>query len=110
MTFDDLVGAFEAGDELAREIIAGSCASSRTGRSAHLIGTLSIRHIVLVGEMTRFGEPWLTAVRREAHRSCPGAPARTKRRSRSDGSGTTWSSVGAAALLMTRELGLALVG
>jgi hypothetical protein len=34
-----------------------------------LIGTLSIRHVVLVGEMTAFGEPWLTAVRREAHRS-----------------------------------------
>ncbi|BAJ62846.1 ROK family transcriptional regulator [Anaerolinea thermophila] len=30
---------------------------------AHLVGALNIHHIVLTGEMTRFGEPWLESVR-----------------------------------------------
>jgi predicted NBD/HSP70 family sugar kinase len=71
-----------------------------------LIGTLSIRHVVLVGEMTRFGEPWLTAVRREAHRSALAilADATTIEIGRP---GDDLVVLGAAALLMTRELGLA---
>jgi predicted NBD/HSP70 family sugar kinase len=74
-----------------------------------LIGTLSIRHVVLVGEMTAFGEPWLTAVRtlvhREAHRSALALLADETRieigRLESD-----IMPLGAAALLMTHELGL----
>jgi hypothetical protein len=70
---------------------------------------LNIRNIVLVGEMTRLGEPWLSIVRREAHRSALTLLAddtrieigRVER---------NLVVVGAAALLMTRELGLSLVG
>ena len=87
--------------------------SSRTrrgtsgARSAGLIGTLSIHRVVLVGEMTRFGEPWLGAVRREAHRSALAmlADATTIEIGRL---GDDLVVLGAAALLMTRELGLAL--
>ena len=103
--FDELVRAFADGDDLAREVLLDS--ARHLGRSiGGLIGTLSIRHVVLVGEMTRFGEPWLTAVRREAHRSALAilADATTIEIGRP---GDDLVVLGAAALLMTRELGLA---
>jgi glucokinase-like ROK family protein len=103
--FDDLVQAFTDGDDLAREVLMDS--ARHLGRAiGGLIGTLSIRHVVLVGEMTRFGEPWLTAVRREAHRSALAilSDATTIEIGRP---GDDLVVLGAAALLMTRELGLA---
>jgi N-acetylglucosamine repressor len=108
LTFDDLVGAFEAGDELAREIIVE--AAHHLGRAVGaLVGVLNPRHIVLVGEMTRLGDLWLTVVRREAHRSSLALLSdethieigRVER---------NLIAVGAAALLMTRELGVSPVG
>lgn len=36
---------------------------------AHLVGALNIHRIVLTGEMTRFGEPWLDAVRQSMRRA-----------------------------------------
>jgi glucokinase-like ROK family protein len=103
--FDELVQAFSDGDDLAREVLMDS--ARHLGRAiGSLIGTLSIRHVVLVGEMTRFGEPWLTAVRREAHRSALAilADATSIEIGRP---GDDLVVLGAAALLMTRELGLA---
>jgi glucokinase-like ROK family protein len=103
--FDELVVAFAEGDDLAREVLLDS--ARHLGRAiGGLIGTLSIRHVVLVGEMTRFGEPWLTAVRREAHRSALAilSDATTIEIGRP---GDDLVVLGAAALLMTRELGLA---
>ena len=103
--FDELVRAFADGDDLAREVLLDS--ARHLGRSiGGLIGTLSIRHVVLVWEMTRFGEPWLTAVRREAHRSALAilADATSIEIGRP---GDDLVVLGAAALLMTRELGLA---
>ncbi len=101
---DELRGAFDAGDELAREVVLD--AARHLGRTiGSLIGTLSIRHVVLAGEMTRFGDPWLTTVRREAHRSALAMLADETRievgRLESD-----LVVLGAAALLMTHELGL----
>ena len=103
--FDELVHAFADSDDLAREVLLDS--ARHLGRAiGGLIGTLSIRHVVLVGEMTRFGEPWLTAVRREAHRSALAilSDATTIEIGRP---GDDLVVLGAAALLMTRELGLA---
>ena len=102
---EDLYRAFASGDELAREVVLDG--ARHLGRTlGALIGTLSIRHLVLVGEMTRFGEPWLTTVRREAHRSALAMLADETRieigRLESD-----LVVLGAAALLMTHELGLA---
>jgi N-acetylglucosamine repressor len=101
---DALLRAFESGDDLAREVVlAGARHLGRT--LGTVIGTLSIRHLVLVGEMTRFGEPWLTTVRREAHRSTLALLADETRieigRLESD-----LVVLGAAALVMTNELGL----
>lgn len=102
--FDELHHAFVAGDELAREVVLDG--ARHLGRTlGGLIGTLSIHHVLLVGEMTAFGEPWLTAVRREAHRSSLALLADETRieigRLESD-----LVPLGAAALLMTHELGL----
>jgi predicted NBD/HSP70 family sugar kinase len=103
---DELVRAFQAGDDLARDVVLD--AARHLGRTiGSLIGTLSIHRVVLTGEMTRFGEPWLTVVRREAHRSALAilADETTVELGRL---GDDLVVLGAAALLMTRELGLAL--
>lgn len=103
---EQLVAAFEAGDDLAREVVLD--AAHHLGRTiGHLIGTLSIHHVVLVGEMTGFGEAWLTAVRREAHRSALALLA-DETRIEVGRLGDDLVVLGAAALLMTRELGMAL--
>lgn len=101
---DELLRAFHAGDALAREVVFDG--ARHLGRTiGTLIGTLSIRHVVLLGEMTAFGEPWLTTVRREAHRSALALLADETRieigRLEAD-----LVPMGAAALLMIHELGL----
>jgi predicted NBD/HSP70 family sugar kinase len=71
----------------------------------YLVGALDIHDIVLIGLMTEFGEPWLEAVRSEAHRSALRLLADDTR----IGLGNVGSDaveLGAAALLMTAELGL----
>ncbi len=61
-TLDLLKAALERGDTDALRLV------SRAGRYmglaiASLVGMLNVEHIVLMGEMTRFGEPWLNAIR-----------------------------------------------
>jgi N-acetylglucosamine repressor len=98
------LAAFHAGDPRVVEIVleAGRYLGRMLG---HLVGTLDIHDIVLIGSMTAFGEPWLDAVRREAHRSAlPLLVDETR-----IGFGNLGSDIvelGAAALLMTSELGL----
>ena len=104
--FEALVRAFETGDELAREVVLD--AAHHLGRSiGALVGALNIERIVLVGAMAGFGEPWLAAVRREAHRS---SLALLAEETRIDAGHLEQNLVvlGSAALLMTRELGLSL--
>lgn len=104
--FADLVRAFEQGDEIARQVILE--AARHLGRTiGALVGTLNVQHVVLVGEMTAFGEAWLTAVRREAHRSALAILA-DQTRIEMGRVEPNLVVLGAAALLMTRELGLAL--
>jgi predicted NBD/HSP70 family sugar kinase len=104
--FAALVAAYEAGDELAREVVLD--AAHHLGRSiGALVGALNIERIVLVGAMAVFGEPWLAAIRREAHRS---SLALLAEQTRIDVGRLEQNLVvlGSAALLMRRELGLAL--
>lgn len=101
---DILVGAVQAGDPLAREVVVD--AAEHLGRAiGGLIGVLNVEHIVLVGEMTRFGEPWLSAVRREARRSALALLA-DRAQIEIGRLGPNLVVLGSAALLMTRELGL----
>jgi glucokinase-like ROK family protein len=108
ITFEDLVAAFAGGDQLATEIVTD--AAHHLGRSiGALVGAFNVQHIILVGEMTVFGEPWLAAIRREAHRSALALLADET----SIELGRLESNLvvlGAAALLMTRELGVSLGG
>jgi N-acetylglucosamine repressor len=106
ITRGELLAAFVAGDALARQVVLE--AAQPLGRVlGAMIGTLGAREVVLVGPMTDFGEPWLEAVRAETQRS---ALAMLVEQS-SIHLGTTGADVvelGAAAMLMTSELGLAL--
>jgi N-acetylglucosamine repressor len=59
----ELIGqAFDAGDPLVRQIVLQ--AGHYLGLAiSNMIGTLNINRIILVGDMTRFGKPWLEAIR-----------------------------------------------
>jgi N-acetylglucosamine repressor len=106
VTHRALLAAFEAGDVLAREIVLES--APPLGRViGAVIGTLGARDIVLVGPMTDYGEPWLERVRAEARRSA--LPLLVERSTIHLGrTGDDVVELGAAAMLMTSELGLAL--
>jgi N-acetylglucosamine repressor len=96
--------AYLTGDEQVRGIVieAGRALGRMVG---YLVGALDIHDIVLIGSMTAFGDPWLDAVRNEAQRSALPLLFDSTR----IGLGRLGSDIvelGAAALLMTAELGL----
>jgi len=65
---DHVEAAFCTGDPRIRQIIQD--AGAHLGSAlAYLVGTLNIHEIILAGEMTRFGEPWLDAVQQAMQRS-----------------------------------------
>jgi predicted NBD/HSP70 family sugar kinase len=106
VTRESLVAAFRAGDPLARRVVLD--AALPLGRVlGAVIGTLGVRDVVLVGQMTDFGDDWLAAVIAETRRSALGLLVERSHIH----IGTTGEDVvelGAAAMLMTSELGLAL--
>jgi predicted NBD/HSP70 family sugar kinase len=106
VSHESLLRAFEADDPVARELVLDS--APPLGRVlAAVIGTIGARDIVVVGPMTDFGEPWLARVRAEAERSA--LPLLTARSTIHIGrTGDDVVELGAAAMLMTSELGLAL--
>ncbi len=62
VTLDSLQQGFQAGDPRVRQVILDS--GSYLGLAiAALVGTLNINKVVVTGEMTRFGKPWLAAIR-----------------------------------------------
>jgi predicted NBD/HSP70 family sugar kinase len=60
-SLDKAQASFESGNAKAREVI-GDAAHYLGLSLASLIGTLNIQKIVLTGDMTRFGSPWIDAV------------------------------------------------
>ena len=61
ITLDAIETAWQANDPLAEKVM--SEAAHYLGKSiASLIGILNIQNIVLMGDMTRFGDTWLQAV------------------------------------------------
>ena len=101
-----LLSAFEAGDAVARAIVFES--APPLGRVVGaMIGTLGARDVVFVGPMADYGEAWLEQVRTEAARSA--LPLLVERATIHLGrTGDDVVELGAAAMLMTSELGLAL--
>jgi N-acetylglucosamine repressor len=62
ITLENLEQAFFAGDNAIRQIVLE--AGRYLGMAvANLVGAYNIHHIIFTGEMTRFGEPWLDAIR-----------------------------------------------
>jgi predicted NBD/HSP70 family sugar kinase len=101
-----LVRAWRAGDPVAREVVSGAAAA--LGRVVGAVsGALDVRDVVIVGRMLAFGPAWLEIVRTEAARSSLPLLAR-RRRIRAGALGPDVVELGAAAMLMSSELGLAL--
>jgi len=60
---DQVIEAYLAGDELAQQVV--NEAGYYLGLAiSNLVSTLNIHRIILMGEMTRYGQPWLEEVRR----------------------------------------------
>jgi predicted NBD/HSP70 family sugar kinase len=104
LTLGDVAEALDGGDEAARRVVVA--AGRSLGQSiAALIGAINIGRVVLLGSVTTLGEPWLSAVRDEASRRSLRLLADETRIE----IGRPVDNVvilGAAALLMTRELAL----
>jgi predicted NBD/HSP70 family sugar kinase len=98
--------AFEAGDPLARQV-ALEAGHALGFAAACLIGMLNVRRILLVGSVTRFGLPWLEAVREEMINHSLALLAQETEISFGE-LGENAVILGASALLLTRELGLSL--
>jgi N-acetylglucosamine repressor len=104
---EDILAAFEAGDPVVRQVIQEAGRAVGFG-VACLTSSLNIRHVLLVGSVTRFGEFWLQAVREEMNRcTLPALAAETRLAFGEIGANAV--ILGACALLMTREIGLNLV-
>ncbi|MEW5991400.1 MAG: ROK family transcriptional regulator [Chloroflexota bacterium] len=105
-TLDDVREALEAGDEPIRRLVVSA------GRSlgqviAGMIGLLDVERIVLHGSVTSLGQPWLEAVRDEARRRSLGLLSRNVAIELAPPPGDDLVVMGASALLLTAELGLA---
>jgi N-acetylglucosamine repressor len=97
--------AYEEKDALAIEIVHEAGCALGTA-IANLIGILNIQSIILSGDMTVFGDPWLTAIRQNVNQS---ALTTLAAKTEIKFSCLTENEViqGASALLLTRELGIA---
>jgi N-acetylglucosamine repressor len=104
LTLADLAAAARAGDETALGVVRAAGRALGTA-IANLIGILDVREIVVHGSVTALGEPWLSAIRDEATRRSLG-PLSRETRLIDGGPGDDLTLLGAAAMLLTRELGL----
>ncbi len=104
LTLADLGAAASRGDEAALSVVRAAGRALGTA-IANLIGILDVREIVVHGSVTALGEPWLSAIRDEATRRSLG-PLSRETRLVDGGAGDDLTLLGAAAMLLTRELGL----
>ena len=105
LSLDDVHAAIEADDEDARRLVM--TAGRFLGQAvAGLIGVLDVEHIVLHGSVAQLGDLWLDAVRDEARRRSLGLLSRDVSIELAPPIGDL-VVMGASALLLTAELGLA---
>lgn len=104
LTLTELGASARAGDEAALAVVRAAGRALGTA-IANLIGILDVRGIVVHGSVTALGEPWLSAIRDEATRRSLG-PLSRETRLIDGGPGDDLTLLGAAAMLLTRELGL----
>ncbi|MBC7228295.1 MAG: ROK family transcriptional regulator [Thermoflexales bacterium] len=105
ISLDAVLEAFQAGDEATRQTVF------QMGRYlgfgvATLVSVLGIRHVVLAGSITRFGEPLLEVVRQEARARALDRVAREVRIDLSPIDSDDMVILGASALVLARRLGL----
>jgi N-acetylglucosamine repressor len=99
-----LVQALEAGDEDTRAMVAE--AGAHLGRAVgHLVGGLNIHRIVIAGSMARFGQALITPIQEHARANVLHTLADNTRVEASL-LGQDIVLLGAAALLLSQELGL----
>lgn len=60
-SLEEVISSFQEGNSKAKAVV-GNAGHYLGASLANLIGTLNIQKIVLTGDMTRFGEEWLSAV------------------------------------------------
>jgi len=105
LTLDEVHAALDAGDEDARRVVVA--AGRYLGQViASVIGVLDVEYIALHGSVTELGEPWLEAVRDEARRRSLALTSETVAIEIAPPIGDL-VVMGASALLLTAELGLA---
>lgn len=105
LQLDDLAAGLESGDEPTRQIVVA--AGRYLGQVvAGVISVLDVERIVLHGSVTSLGEPWVAAVRDEASRRSLGVLSREVSIELTTAIGDP-VVLGASALLLTAELGLA---
>jgi len=103
-SLEALAARAEEGDQEALGAVR-TAGRALGGAIAHLVATLDVRHIALVGTVTTLGDPWLDAVRDETtSRSLAATGHETV--IENGGTGEDVTLLGACALLLTRELGL----
>jgi predicted NBD/HSP70 family sugar kinase len=104
-----VLGALARRGDPSALAVVGEAGKALGNAIAHVVGTLDVREIVVHGSVTALGEPWLTAVRHEANRVSLG-PLPRETRLIDGGLGEDLTLLGAAAMLLTRELGLTVHG
>lgn len=103
-TVQEVAARAAAGDETA--LAATRAAGRAVGAAiANVTGTLDVRHITVMGTAVALGAPWFAAIRDEVARRSLG-PLGRETRIIDGGTGEDATLLGAAALLLTRELGL----
>jgi glucokinase-like ROK family protein len=105
ISLDAVLEAFQAGDEATRQMVL------QMGRYlgfgvATLVSVLGIRHVVLAGSITRFGEPLLEVVRQEARARALERVAGEVQVDLSPLDSDELVILGASALVLARRLGL----
>lgn len=63
ISFDQLIEAYQSGDLLACQVVEQAAYYLGLAVSG-LVATLNIHQIILMGEMTRFGQPWLDVIQK----------------------------------------------
>ena len=105
LTLDEVHAALDAGDEDARSVVVS--AGRYLGQAiANVIGVLDVEYVALHGSVTELGAPWLDAVREEARRRTLSMTSATVAIEVAPPIGDL-VVMGASALLLTAELGLA---
>jgi N-acetylglucosamine repressor len=104
IVFDDLLVAYREGDPLTQSLVHQAGRYLAVG-IAGLVGMLNVHHIVIAGEISRFGEGLLDAVRHELPQRVLPVMAEHTQLAYSP-LGEDIVLLGAAALILAQELGL----